>query len=48
MDRKQKIVITCEPEDVKLVEDALEKIHFEKSQATIQITYEPSLSVKRD
>ena len=47
-DRRQKIIITCEPEDIKLIEDALGKIEFGKSQGTIQIEYDPSLSVKEN
>jgi flagellar biosynthesis/type III secretory pathway protein FliH len=49
--RRQKIIIMCEPEDVGLVEEGLNKIDYAKAQGTIEITYDPKLPVsalKRD
>lgn len=43
--RRQKIIIMCEPEDVGLVEEGLNKIDYAKAQGTIEITYDPKLPV---
>jgi len=45
-DRRRKIMITCEPEDFELIEEAVSKIPFDKCNGTVQIKYSPALSLK--
>lgn len=44
--RRRKIIVTCEPEDFKLVDAVVSKIPFDKCEGTIEITYEPPRKVK--
>jgi len=39
-------MITCEPEDFELIEEAVSKIPFDKCNGTVQIKYSPALSLK--
>ncbi|MCJ7634991.1 hypothetical protein MUP77_21700 [Candidatus Bathyarchaeota archaeon] len=45
-DRRRKIIVTCEPEDFKLVDATISKIPFDKCEGTVLITYEPPKRVK--
>lgn len=44
-DRRQRIIIACEPEDVELVEKAIDSIDCTHCQGTVEVTYEPPIKV---
>lgn len=46
MDRRRKIIVTCEPEDFKLVDAIVSKIPFDKCEGIVEIDYEPPLKVE--